>query len=130
MLLEEVDGVVDWLLLIWTDDGVEDEEALHWAVRSTVTVTVTGPAQVEEAVVAVAVQPAALVVVAVLQEAQMLLPPLSWPRSSTFCLAARGIAAANPKREETIMIERMAMRTCEDLSGENRSMKDVVVLKL
>lgn len=74
------------------------------------------------------VQPVALalVVVAVLQEAQT----APWPRSSTFCSAARGAAAASPRREGIMTWERMAMRTCEDLSGKRRLLDGVVVLTL
>ena len=68
---------------------------------------------------------AALVVVAVFQEAQGLLLVVSLPRFSTFCSPARGAAAANPKREEKMMVERMAMRTCEIMSGKKRSLEGV-----
>ena len=68
--------------------------------------------------------PAALVVVAVFQEAQGSLL-VSLPRFSTFCSPARGAAAANPKREEKMMVERIAMRTCENLSGKKRSLEGV-----
>ena len=63
-----------------------------------------------------------VLVEAVRQEAHGLVPwSLPLPRfstfcsanSSTFCSAARGDAAANPKREEIMMVERMAMRTCD-----------------
>lgn len=67
---------------------------------------------------------AALVVVAVFQEAQGSLL-VSLPRFSTFCSPARGAAAANPKREEKMMVERMAMRTCENMSGKKRSLEGV-----
>ena len=43
---------------------------------------------------------------------------LPLPRFSTFCSAARGAAAANPRRDERIMVECMAMRTCAILSGK------------
>ncbi len=109
VLLDQVDGVVECLLLVGVDDPFgEVEEALHWVVRSTVTVTVTGPAQVEEATL-LPVQPVAPVVVAVFQEA----PTESWswplPRFSTSCSAARGAAATKPKREERSTVDRMAM---------------------
>lgn len=61
---------------------------------------------------------------AVLQEAQ----PLSWPRFSTSCSAARGAAAAKPKREDRMMVERMAMRTCESLSGKEPPLEGVFAL--
>ena len=86
----------------------------------------TGPVQVEE--VAPVVQPVVPVVVAVFQEAQTESLLLSLPRFSTFCSAARGTAAAKPKREERMMVERMAMRTCEGLSGKKRVLKGVVDL--
>ena len=78
----------------------------------------TGPLQVEE--VALLVQPVGAVVVAVFQEAQTESLLLSLPRFSPSCSAARGAAAAKPKREERMVVERMAMRKCEGLSGKKR----------
>ncbi len=109
VLLDQVDGVVERLLLVEVDVSFgEVEEALHWVVRSTVTVTVTGPAQVDAATL-LSVQPVAPVVVAVCQEA----PTESWswplPRFSTPCSAPCGAAAAKPKREERSTVDRMAM---------------------
>ena len=63
----------------------DEEEALHWAVWSTVTVTVCTP----------------------FQEAQA---SPTGARFSTSCSAARGAAAASPKMEERMMVERMATR--------------------
>lgn len=70
----------------------------------------------EEAAV-LPVQPLALVVVDVSKEVDSEPSPLPLPRFSTFSSAARGAAAANPRREERMTVERMAMRTCEDLLG-------------
>ena len=69
-----------------------------------------------------------LVLVAVFQEAQTESSFLPLPRGSTFCSAARGVAAAKPKREGRMMVERMAMRTCEGLSGRVRLLEAVFVL--
>ena len=54
---------------------------------------------------------------AVRQEAQGSLP---LPRSSIFCSwGARGAAAARPKMEERIMVERMVIGTGGDLIGKD-----------
>ena len=78
---------------------------LHWA---TVTVTVTGPTLVRVALLKLDVCQLAIV------EEGLSLP---FPRASTVCSAARGAAATSPRREGRMMVERMAMRTCENLSG-------------
>ena len=69
----------------------------------------------------------AALVMAVSQAEVLLSLPLPLPRFSTFCSAARGTATAKPKREERMMVERMAMRTCEGLRGE-KLLDGVVVL--
>lgn len=110
MVNGEVEYVI-WLLLVelYHRNG-EEPEALHWAVWSTVTVTVTLR----------------------LSSCPLLsFPLLSFPllslnlprlRSSILCSAAGGNAAASPKREETMMVERMATPTCDDSSGGKRSL--------
>ena len=89
---EILDSILDF-------DEIIEEGALHWAVWSTVTVTVTGKGWKGSRT------PPGIPL------------PLTLPRSSMSCSAARGAAAASPKREERMMVERMAIRTCEDLSG-------------
>lgn len=84
------------MLLCSVDDIVEnEEEALHCA--ATVTVTVTGFPQAEVL--------AAPVVAADVGEPS----PFFLPRFSTFCSSIRGAAAANARREEKMMVERMMM---------------------
>ena len=54
--------------------------------------------------------------------------PLPLSRSSTLCSAARGAAVANPKRDDRMMVERMAMRTCEKFEWKKRLLGDLVVV--
>ena len=54
-------------------------------------------------------------------------PGLIPPRGSTLCSTARGVAATSPRREGRMMVERMAMRTCEYSSGEKPLPERVVV---
>ena len=77
----------------------------------------TGDPQLEESVEAVE---------AVSQEAQTESPPLPLPRFSTSRSAARGVAAAKPKREDRMMVERMTMRMCEDSRGKEPLLEGVV----
>ena len=98
------------------EDGEEEAELLH---PQTVTVTVTEQGPVVEALLELDVC-----------KAGGFLP---WPcppgsRGSTLCSAARGMAATSPKREGRMMAERMAMRTCENSSGEKPLLVSDLVL--
>ena len=120
--LDLVVGAVLWLLLVGADEEIvgEQAEGLH---EQTVTVTVTGQPPVVRALTE------ALLVIAGGLGA-LPLPCTPCPRGSTFCSAARGVAATSPRREGRMMMERMAMRTCENSSGGKRLLENVFVLTI
>lgn len=105
--VELIDEEAERVLLRRVDDNVDnEEEALHCA--ATVTVTVTGFPQTE---VSTALVLAALVMAADVEESWPFFPP----RFSTSGSETRGAAAANARREEQIMTERIVMRKCKYL---------------
>ena len=113
--------VVSTVLLLLLVGAVEETgvELVHGP--QTVTVTVTGQPPVLEALLELDVCKSANV-----EEAL----PITFPRGSTLCLAARGVAATSPRREGSMMVERMAMRTCEDSSGEKPLLESVFALSV